>query len=120
MFLHFPAQTDSWLTQYRLWLIQVFREDKPARKVTVLGEVELISWVTVDDLSEDKKGGMLLKILEEGGQGPEGYKKPKDLCNCRVYYTVAAAVRPSPPDITTQFSRVISTRDQPWLRCNVL
>jgi hypothetical protein len=74
----------------------VFREDKPARKVTVLGEVELVSWVKVEDLSEDKRGGLLLEIVEEGGQGPDGYKKPKDLSQCRVYYTVAAAVTDSP------------------------
>ena len=70
----------------------MFREDKPARKVTVLGEGELLSWVKVEDLSEDKKGGLLLKIVEEGGKGPDGYKKPKDLSKCRVYYTVAAVV----------------------------
>ena len=70
----------------------MFREDKPARKVTVLGEVELISWIKVEDLSKDHKGGILLKILEEGGQGPDGYKKPKDLSKCRVHYSVAAVV----------------------------
>lgn len=81
-----------------LQIVQVFREDKPARKVTVLGEVELISWITVEDLSKDRKGGMLLKIIEEGGQGPDGYKKPKDLSKCRVHYTVAAVVTDSLPD----------------------
>ena len=41
---------------------QVFREDKPARKVTALADVELVSWEKIEDLSEDKKGGLLLKV----------------------------------------------------------
>ena len=84
----------------------MFREDKPAREVTVLGEVELISWVKVEDLSEDKKGSLLLRVLEEGGKGPDGYKKPKDLSTCRFHYTVVAAVTNSLPD----YEHAASTR----------
>lgn len=96
---------------------QVFREDKPAREVTVLGEVELISWVKVEDLSEDKKGGLLLRMLEEGGQGPDGYKKPKDLSTCCVQYKIVAAVKYSLPKLALRCP-ASSRCFERWLCCD--
>ena len=73
----------------------VFRKDADgkvtARKVSMVGEVELVGWQKVEDLSSDKKGGLLLTMIDEGGAGPNGYKKPKDLSNVRIHYSVVAA-----------------------------
>jgi len=76
--------------------IPVFRKDADgkitARKVSMLCEVELVGWEKVEDLSADKRGGLLLTMEEEGGDGPDGYKKPKDLSNVRIHYSVVAAL----------------------------
>ena len=69
----------------------VFSTDKgkAGTKKTAEAEVELVDWVEVEDLTEDKKGGLLLKILSTGAESD--YKMPKDLASVRLHYKVSAA-----------------------------
>jgi len=51
---------------------------------TLYFEVELFSWIEEEDISENKDGGLLKKILTEG----EGYEKPEEDAQVKVNYTL--------------------------------
>lgn len=52
---------------------------------TLVFEVELISWMSGEDVTEARDGGVILEVLEDGDGG---YDKPRDLGTVTAHYTL--------------------------------